>query len=221
MTSTLTYRCPQCHEAIEIEPDAVGQSVACPGCSQPVTFEVERAIPIEHPEPGEPVHRIASDEATIEGQGFEKELDVRHPAMFRAHPWRWILSVAVAIAGLGWGVWAMIEDAPFIGGLIATIIGAAAAIYFFIWWLDTRYTRVRVTNVRTIYRKGIISKHSTEVRHDDVRNLQVDQSAPERIVGVGEIAISSAGQDGLEIVAKDIPKPNEVIEIIRSHQHPQ
>jgi len=223
MTAILNFRCPQCNEVLQIESDAVGQSVACPNCEQPVAFEIERALPIDHAEPGEHVHRIGTKDGTIQGKGSEQDLDVRHPAMFRAHPFRWILVASIAVTGIGWGVWAMVEGesegALFLGGLAAVIVGVVAAGYFFVWWLRTHYTQLRVTSVRTIHRAGFVARKSTEVRHDDVRNLQLEQSALERIVGVGSIAISSAGQDGLEIVAQDIPKPHEVIELIRSHQH--
>jgi uncharacterized membrane protein YdbT with pleckstrin-like domain len=86
------------------------------------------------------------------------------------------------------------------------------------WWLEVISATLTVTTKRTIHRTGILSRQTSEVRHNDVRNLQLDQSALERLFGVGDIAISSAGQANLEIVADAIPHPERIIETIRERQ---
>jgi len=48
--------------------------------------------------------------------------------------------------------------------------------------------------------------------------MQVDQNAIQRILNVGSIAISSSGQDDLEIYVKGIPDPNDVADFIRKMQ---
>lgn len=63
-----------------------------------------------------------------------------------------------------------------------------------IWYLTCLCTRLTVTNQRTTLRHGLLSKHTNEVWHRDVRNVQIDQSFFQRIFGVGRIAISSSGQ---------------------------
>jgi len=56
------------------------------------------------------------------------------------------------------------------------------------------------------------------VRHDDVRNIQVNQNIYQRAVGTGDIAISSAGQDNLEIDVDSIPQPEELATTVRDLQ---
>lgn len=87
-----------------------------------------------------------------------------------------------------------------------------------IWWLHCFGIRFCVTNKKTILKKGILSKHTNEVRHCDIRNLQVKQSFSQRIFGTGKIYISSAGQGGIEIEIGGIKAPQKVAQAIRKFQ---
>jgi uncharacterized membrane protein YdbT with pleckstrin-like domain len=79
-----------------------------------------------------------------------------------------------------------------------------------IWWLKTAATTLTVTTRRTTLTQGLLSKHTSEVMHEHVRNIQVDQSVLQRLFGVGRIAISSAGQSGMEIDITGIPHPDAI-----------
>lgn len=217
MMKELNYRCPQCEHVLQVDEELVGQAIACPACSQPVRFEVEKAIPIREPKDLDPVHHLTAESKGGSPPSFETDLDVRHPAMFRMHPGRWLLVAGVGALGIAGAVYAYGEGTEW-GMYTGIAVAVIAAAYFLYWWIAVRHRELRVTTQRTVYTEGIISRDSSEVRHDDVRNMQIDQTAPERIVGVGSIAISSAGQDGLEIVAKGIPNPDEVADMIRSRQ---
>ncbi len=92
-------------------------------------------------------------------------------------------------------------------------------ILFFVWWLRCKGTTLTVTNKRTILRRGILSKSITEVWHRDVRNVQLDQTFFQRILGVGQVGISSSGQSGLEISVTGIPDPDLVKRLIDQHRH--
>ena len=113
-----------------------------------------------------------------------------HPAMFRSNPIAFLLCV-----------------------LLIPVFGLGLAMLFF-WWLDTLGTTLTVTDQRTILRKGLLSKFTTEVFHVDVRNIQLGQTFFQRIFGVGHIGISSAGQAGIEIEVDGIPTPNVIKEIL-------
>ena len=160
----------------------------------------------------------------------ENVLRELHPAMFRRHPIRYIFYAAIVIVGtLG-----IVNTTLFNGDLIAAggwltfthwfqwvisvAITLAGLVLFLKWWLEVRYTTLIVTSKRTIMRKGIISRETSEVQHDDVRNIQVDQNMYERLAGVGDLAISSSGQDDLEIMCRGIVHPEEVAEVIRDLQ---
>jgi uncharacterized membrane protein YdbT with pleckstrin-like domain len=87
-------------------------------------------------------------------------------------------------------------------------------VILFVWWLQCQATTLTVTQERTILRKGLLSKSTTEVWHEDVRNVQISQGLLQRLLGVGTVGISSAGQSGVEILAVGIPEPENVRRII-------
>ena len=116
-----------------------------------------------------------------------------NPSMFRNRPVEFIVTVL----------------------LCAVIVGF---VIFFVWWLRCKGTQLTVTSERTRLRKGILSKSVTEVWHQDVRNVQLNQTFFQRVLGVGSLGISSAGQSGLEISISGIPDPERVKDLIDRHR---
>ncbi len=86
------------------------------------------------------------------------------------------------------------------------------------WWLDCLGHRLVVTDRRTIFRKGLLSKFTNEVLHSHVRNIQINQSVFQRLMHVGSIGISSSGQAGIEIFIRGVPNPYDVKSIIDQHR---
>ena len=117
-----------------------------------------------------------------------------HPSMFRNHPTYFILCILLVAA---FGV-----------GLLMLLV----------WWIQVLGSELTVTNEQTTLRKGILSKHTNDVFHSNVRNIQVRQSFLQRIFDVGWVGISSAGQSGVEIEVHGIPSPHTVKEIIDDHR---
>ena len=124
----------------------------------------------------------------------EETLLELHPAMFRSNPLGFVISVLL-IAAVGIGL---------------LILGW--------WWLETRAAELTITNKRTTQRTGLISKNTTEVLHRDVRNIQVSQSALQRLFGVGSLGISSAGQAGVELQFSGVVDPDSVKALIDRHR---
>ena len=116
-----------------------------------------------------------------------------HPAMFRAHPFWFILSVLL-IAAFG--------------------IGILILIY---WYIQTRATALTVTDGDLMYERGILSKARTSVSINHVRSVNVVQSFVNRILGVGTIQISTAG-DEPEFTIADMPDPHVIREAIAKAQ---
>lgn len=112
-----------------------------------------------------------------------------NPAMFRAAPLRFVLC------------WLLV---PVVVGIVILIV----------WWLQTKRTTLTVTNYRTTLRRGLISVAITEVWHEHVRNVQIHQSVTQRLMGVGSIAIASAGKATFEIQLEGIPRVYEIKGVI-------
>ena len=64
------------------------------------------------------------------------------------------------------------------------------------------------------YQKGRFSLISSEIRHIDVKNIQIFQGPIQKIMGVGSIYISSTGQDEASLTIKGIEYFNEVRDLI-------
>jgi hypothetical protein len=102
-----------------------------------------------------------------------------------------------------------------VGLLCLVVVGI---VMYAIEWLRCSATRVVVTTDRTTLRTGILSRQTNEVRHADLRNVQVRQSAMQRLVNVGTLELSSAGQSNVEISVAGIPDPQGIAELIRQHR---
>jgi len=211
----IAYECPHCETTMQVDEDLVGEITDCPNCDKPFRVKVPEATPVNE----EQVPEDALDVSSAERD--EKDLVTVHPSMFRAHPIRFLGESAMILVGLvllgmavsgqllmpGWLQYTL-------GGLLA-VTGTGLLAY---WWLTVIYTTLSVTNNRSLLRHGIFARYTTEVRHDDVRNIQVEQNIYQRVVGIGDIAISSAGQDDLEVDANGIPRPKEIAETVRELQ---
>lgn len=216
------FECPHCHATIDVEATSVGEIVACPESDCGLPF---RAAPPEGRalEPVAQHVEVDSEESPVATENLEKTLFVRHPAMFRRRPfsflglWGVVVLGAFGFVGSFVGlVWSPIGAGFQMWLSLTAIVAAGAALIA--WWVSVIDVTLTVTTERTTYRAGLFSKRTTEVLHDDVRNIQMDQKIVERIMGVGDIALSSSGQDDLEIEAKAIPRPDEIVAAIREYQ---
>jgi len=90
----------------------------------------------------------------------------------------------------------------------------------FIAWLHRRSSILRVYADRLSWERGIIAKETRELFIKDIRSLDVNQSFWGRLVGVGDLTISTAATvDPADVVA-GIPHPTQVKDlIIAQRQH--
>ena len=116
-----------------------------------------------------------------------------HPAMFRAHPFWFILAVLL---------------------ILAFGIGIIILLY---WYIKTRATALTVTDQDLLYERGILSKDRTSVSLKHVRSVNIAQGFINRIFGVGTIQISTAG-DEPEFTIADMPHPYVIQETITKAQ---
>ncbi|MGI9012706.1 MAG: PH domain-containing protein [Phycisphaerales bacterium] len=217
----ITIECDKCEQLFEVDPATTGERVSCPACGDinrvpgpataPASAHVAQ-VPVARAAPAAPPGAAPS---AAEKRG-EKEVATIRPAMFRAHPFKWLLIVGFIVAGLALFCWAVfsirVEDWLAWPGGIAAVLGAA---FFIKWWVDAHlWIRLVVSDKRTVKHEGIIRRHSTEVLHDHVRSVDIRQNFLQRILNVGYIGIDSAGQDDIEIEIHDIPGPHKVKEII-------
>ena len=196
----IKIKCDKCDRTIEVDNDKAGQKVECPSCGDTnvVPSRQDRAVAAGFPPDSGPEQRV---------------LIVRE-SMFRAHPILVTFLFVVFIGGVIGGI-AMAATGIGLPGAIPTwILAAAAGIWLGIWKILTYGHTLEITNKRSVLHIGIFAKSTTEVVHDNIRNVQVDQSFWNRLFNVGTLGISSSGQAGIEVHAKHIPKPHHVRKVI-------
>lgn len=216
----IVYDCPACGEKLEIGPDEVGRTLKCPNCNRPVKTEPLSAAPRDAVEDEE--EDVRQHEQAQEMHDERTLLEV-HPPLLRSHPWSVIAASILILAGL-FGLIAIpltLFDfaTPLIIAIVAGVLLVIGLIWFVILYLKNLAHRLEVTTFRTRQTNGLLRKTSTEVQHDDVANLRVNQSFLERIFKVGYIGISAGDAETMEIEAHGIPDPEGIAEVIREHQN--
>lgn len=213
--------CDNCDRIIEVDDDLAGQKVKCSSCGDINVM----------PELGEAAEHAASTSASGTSRaaklglppdhGPEQDVLFVRPAMLRAKPQLFALYILVLIAGLTGVVWGLLgtgsglKTAALIAGGLAAVI---VLILLAAWKIVTLSAALHITNKRTVHRQGLLSKATSEVVHDNIRNVQVTQTFWQRLWNVGTLGLSSSGQDGIEIEMKDIPRPEHVREVIDAYR---
>lgn len=154
----------------------------------------------------------------------EEALYHGHPAMFRNNPPRFLGAVLLSLIGIAVLVVTPLTtytsiDTHLVDLGSGLVLFALGPIILAPWWLRCKGTSITVTDNRLVLRQGIFAKHTTEIYHDDVRHVELRQSFFNRILGVGTIAISSAGTGGVELRVEGIRTPEKVKEIIDRHRN--
>lgn len=65
---------------------------------------------------------------------------------------------------------------------------------------------------------GIIARRVSTLQLDHIRNIEVDQTWWERLLGVGQLRISSAASEGQEVIWVGVPKPIQWRDAIRERK---
>lgn len=95
--------------------------------------------------------------------------------------------------------------------LVGVVLGGL--VLLFAWIGVVRY-RYEITTRRAISREGLFSQTSSEIQLDDVRNVVLGRSLSDRLLGLGTVSLSTAGQAGMEITFRSVRRPQRVVELI-------
>jgi hypothetical protein len=104
----------------------------------------------------------------------------------------------------------------FFGILLAVVL---VGIFMIAWiYLDRSRRRYRITTRRVIMESGIAEKCSSEVRIQDIRNMNVVRRGFPGLFDVGNIEFGTAGEEGIEVTFIGIPHPARVKEMVSQLQ---
>ncbi len=102
----------------------------------------------------------------------------------------WVLYLPAIILAIIGAVAASLGPMGWIAALVCLAIALVLALRaWFIRWM----TEIAVTNLRVIYVKGFIQRHSEEVNMDQIERVDVDQSMLGRLFNYGDVTIHGTG----------------------------
>ncbi len=102
---------------------------------------------------------------------------------------------------------------------LGILMVVCAIAWWVVWFVSAHlWVKLTISNKRTVRHEGIVRRHTSEVLHDHVRNVEIRQSFWQRLLKVGYVGISSSGQDGIEIEVRDIPRPYELKALIDEYR---
>lgn len=95
------------------------------------------------------------------------------------------------------------------------IIGIPIAIYK---WLVLHNTEQGVTNKRVIFKTGIVSRSTDEMKLTSIETVEIEQSVLGRLLGFGDVKVTGRGIS--DLVFHKIDDPMSVKRQIESVSHP-
>lgn len=222
--NAIVYKCPHCEEEIEIAESLIDTDVKCSNCGKPFHVEAPSAEPLRQAEGGEGSER-AEKQPEVAPTGLQEEQVVmtERPALIRSNPGQSFLILLLLVGGVAGLVASGIEWYTQTFGAQTLIYGgltliAAALIWLLVLWIEILMVKLEITTQRTRVIRGILARYTTEIQHDDVRTLEVNQSLLQRLLMIGNFGVSSAGEAGVEIRVKNLPNPNVMADTIRQYQ---
>ena len=149
---------------------------------------------------------------SVSSAGVEQRLWTGRPALL-SQPGKLVLALALVAAGLA--VPPLFPE----WRLAGLALGVAGLVLLATAWLRVARYRYEVTDRRAIAREGLFSRTTSEVQLEDIRNIVVQASAGERMLGLGSVALSTAGESGMEVVFRSVRAPQALVSVINAH-HP-
>jgi len=108
-----------------------------------------------------------------------------------------------------------IAQLPMIMWIILALPTFGATLLLALWeWLKLRSIELGVTNRRLIFKKGIISRKTEEMKLSSVETVEIIQGVLGRILGFGNVKITGRGLS--DLVFRNVDDPMEVKRRIES-----
>ena len=139
----------------------------------------------------------------------------REFALSRIMPswWHFTGALALATAFFVTGGWAFFAGRPYWRLVPIGFVGAA--ILFGLVALARRGLSWSITSERLIERRGILASRRREVELADIRSVEVDRRFMQRLLGIGNVLVSTAASADFLIKLEDVADPDMIAETLR------
>lgn len=215
----IRFECDKCDMEIEVENDLAGTKYECLGCGDTNRVPlVASESKHDHEKLSDDTGSRSIDRAAKAGFppdfGPEVRVQLVRRCWFRSRMIRFSLVVLLILAGAIGSLWILLSDKNMLWLALSIPVALISIGLIGWWWFDRLGASIEITTKRTIMHLGIFSKSSSEVVHDNIRNIQIDQTFLQRVTNVGKIGISSSGQDGVELQVNHLKDPDNLRKII-------
>jgi Bacterial PH domain len=211
----IRFNCDNCEMEIELDDEFAGTKHECLGCGDINRVPTADSEPrVDEPAPDSKKKDRAAEAGFPPDFGPEIRVQLVRRCWFRSRAIRFSLVVLAIIVGLIGVIWVPVQDKSWVWLIlfVPMVLGGLGLLVW--WWVDRLGASIEITTKRTIMHRGIFSKSSSEVVHDNIRNIQVNQTFLQRMTQVGKIGISSSGQDGIELQVNHLRDPDNLRKII-------
>ncbi len=135
-----------------------------------------------------------------------------NPSLFDSRNLRWHLIALVLLAAN-----AAILYTPQLRNTLPDMIGEQELLFGFsipllimaIVEIRRRFIRYHFTDRKLVRERGILNKHFLEIQYDHITETRLQKPVYERIFGVGDIYVNTAGQDTIELLMHGIRDPEK------------
>jgi uncharacterized membrane protein YdbT with pleckstrin-like domain len=143
------------------------------------------------------------------------ELRGREHELYEGRPsWRALMSFYVG--GIGLAALVVLIVGLLAGSWLPALVVAAviAGLTLVIGYLRRVSTKYLITNQRLRITRGIVRRHVQETRLERVQNVNYQQGALDRMLGVGTVDFDTAGTDDSEFRFEWVDKPEDVVRAV-------
>ena len=207
----IKFECPHCHENIAGDESLYGQSLKCPKCQATILVPTAPANPASQtarliPEPAVSA-AITPVTANPETEIFKLAPVARaFPGLILLGLLFMALAIGIAIRGqaLSWPRWPALVPLT-VGALVLLVV-----------WIQVKSNNYRLTTQRLLISRGWLGKHLNELELYRVKDVIVDQSFFQRLLGYGTITVLADDDSTPSVALARISRPITVKEMIRT-----
>lgn len=122
-----------------------------------------------------------------------------------------VVGLAIAAATPAEVAGVTIPEAVGMVGLLIALVGLLAGLLTYLRYDAIKYL---VTTEEVYVKRGLFSRAVTNLRLDRVQDSGFEQTSLQRLLGYGDVYVSTAGRSGVELIFEDVPRPSKVNGVI-------
>jgi uncharacterized membrane protein YdbT with pleckstrin-like domain len=143
------------------------------------------------------------------------ELRTREHELYEGRPsWRALMSFyvgGIGLAALVVLILGLLADSWLPALVVAAVIAGLTLVIGYLRRVSTKYL---ITNQRLRITRGIVRRHVQETRLERVQNVNYQQGALDRLLGVGTVDFDTAGTDDSEFRFDWVDQPEHVVRAV-------